>query len=101
MAGTNKSQGPHPRIVVGLPDIQHQIRMVNRLSATAEEPELGRWGELGNLLSELYIQLQHQKQVTIYRFGNKNSFAADALRRPGQSPRPAPNGGPRMGRPRR
>jgi hypothetical protein len=82
MSSINKSQGPHPRIVVGLPDIQDQIRMVNRLSATATEPELGRWDGLGNLLCELYAQLQHKKQVTIYRFGNKSSSTADATRQP-------------------
>jgi len=67
MASTSTSPSPHQRIVVGLPDIQNQIRMVNRLSATAAEPEQGRWGDLGNLLCELYTQLQHQKQVTVYR----------------------------------
>jgi hypothetical protein len=83
MASMNKSQGQHPRIVVGLPDIQDQIRLVKRLSATASEPELGRWGDLGNLLFELYTQLQHQKQVTIYRCGSKNFSNADAARQPG------------------
>ena len=80
MASVSKSQGPHQRIIVGLPDIQDQIRMVNRLSVTATEPELGRWDGLGNLLSELYTQLQHQKQVTIYRCGSKNASTADAAR---------------------
>ena len=84
MTNMNKSQGPHPRIIVGLPDIQGQLRMVDRLSATAAEPELGRWSDLANLLSELYIQLQHKKQVTIYRSGSKNSSTAHAARQPGQ-----------------
>ena len=57
----------HPRIDVSLQDIQTQIRMVDRLCATAAEPELGRWTDLGLLLSELYAQLQHQKQVTVHR----------------------------------
>ena len=82
MASMNKSHAPHPRIVVGLPDIQDQIRMVNRLSATAVEPELGRWDGLASLLSELYIQLQHQKQVTVYRFGSKSCSTANAARQP-------------------
>ncbi len=82
MASVHKSQSPHPRIIVGLPDIQDHIRMVNRLSATATEPELGRWDGLGNLLCELYAQLQHQKQVTIYRFGSRSSTAADEARQP-------------------
>jgi hypothetical protein len=76
----SQPQGPHARIVVGLPDIQDQIRMVDRISAKASESELARWGELGNLLSELYTQLQHQKQVTIYRCGSKNASTADAAR---------------------
>ena len=70
------------RIVVGLPDLQDQIRMVDRLSGTAAEPELGRWGGLGSLLSELYTQLQHQKQVTVYRFGSRSCSTADAARKP-------------------
>ncbi|MCX5795654.1 MAG: hypothetical protein NTY77_09190 [Elusimicrobia bacterium] len=73
MANSDKAQGPHCRIVVGLPDIQDQLRLVDRLSASASEPELGRLNCLGNLLSELYAQLQHKKQVTIFRFGSKST----------------------------
>jgi hypothetical protein len=80
METNTKSQGPHPRIVVGLPNLQDQIRMVNRVSGTADEPDLGRWGDLGNLLSELYIQLQHQDRVTVHRFGTKNCSPANAVR---------------------
>ena len=77
MASTSRAQGPHQRIVVGLPDIQDHIRMVQRLSASAVEPESGRWESLGNLLCELYAQLQHKKQVTVYRFWSKNSSSKD------------------------
>ena len=101
MASMNKSQGPHPRIVVGLSDIQDQIRMVNRLSATAAEPELGRWGDLGNLLCELYAQLQHQKQVTVYRVGNRSCSTGDAARKPRRSMPPTRDNGPETGRCRR
>lgn len=73
MARVSVARGPHERIVVGLPDIQDQIRMVHRLCSSAEEPELERWHTLGNLLYELYTQLQHQRQVTIYRYANKSS----------------------------
>ena len=72
MAGMNKSQGPHMRIIVGLPDIQDQLRMVNRFCAKADEHEAPRWADLGLLLEELYVQLQHKKQVTVYRLGNKS-----------------------------
>ena len=82
MANKNKSRTPHLRIIVGLPNLQDQIRMVNRLSGMAAEPELARWDDLGNLLSELYIQLQHQKQVTVYRFGCKNRSKDTAAREP-------------------
>ncbi|MFA6091492.1 MAG: hypothetical protein WCU88_00690 [Elusimicrobiota bacterium] len=82
MAGTNASRGPHPKIVVGLPDIQDQIRLIHRLCATSSEPELRRWEDLGNLLYELYAQLQHKKQVTIFRFGSKSACSSDASRRP-------------------
>ena len=81
MASMNKSHTSHPHIVVGLPNIQDHIRMVNRLSATTADPELGRWGDLGNLLCELYSQLQHQKQVTVYRVGNRSCSTDDAARK--------------------
>ncbi len=68
----SEPQGPHQRIVVGLSDIQDQIRMVKRLSTAAAEAELGRLDVLGDLLCELYTQLQHKKQVTIFR-GSKGS----------------------------
>ena len=42
MASMNKSQGPHPRIVVGLRGIQDQIRMVNRLSDREILPSTSR-----------------------------------------------------------
>ena len=62
-----KQKSPHMRIVVGLPDLQHQIRMLNKMSANASEPELQRMKELAHLLCELYAQLQHQKQVSVFR----------------------------------
>lgn len=62
----------HPRIVVGLPNLQDQLRMVDRLVAKASEPELERWEDLSELLAELYSQLQQQKQVSVYRIGNRN-----------------------------
>jgi hypothetical protein len=80
IAAKSKSQGQYPRIMVGLPDIQDQIRMINRLSATAAEPDLGRWNELGELLSDLYSQLQSKKQVTVYRYGSKTATAVSSRR---------------------
>lgn len=62
-----RSPSPHARIVIGLPDLQHQIRMINKLSANASEPELQRMKELAHMLCELYAQLQHQKQVLVFR----------------------------------
>ena len=73
MANTNKAQGPYPRITIGLPDIQDQIRLVHKLCAAADDRDLDRLNDLGNLLYDLYTQLQHKKQVTIYRFANKSS----------------------------
>jgi hypothetical protein len=72
MAKKTKPNMSYLRIVVGLPNLQDQIRMVKRLAVTAVEPELARWEDLGQLLSELYSQLQQQRQVTVYRFGNKS-----------------------------
>jgi len=81
----NKSRAPHPPIVVGLPDLQVQLRMVERLCAASDEPELGHWNDLSNLLRELYIQLQHQRQVTVCRFGSKSCTAAEAATQPSRS----------------
>ena len=72
MTKKTRSRTPHLRIVVGLPDLQDQIRLVDRHIGTASQPELARWDDLGKLLSELYTQLQHQRQVTVYRGGGKN-----------------------------
>lgn len=72
MENRTKSRMPHLRIVVGLPNLQDQIRTVNRITGTATEPELERWEDIGQLLSELYAQLQRQKQVTVYRLAIKN-----------------------------
>ena len=78
MLTKTKSHSPHLRIVVGLPNLQDQIRMVDRLSGRAVEPDLARWDDLARLLSELYAQLQHQKQVTVYRFGNRGRLKTAA-----------------------
>lgn len=74
MGNKTKSRMPHLRIIVGLPNLQDQIRMINRITGTATEPELERWEDIGQLLSELYTQLQQQKQVTVYRLANKNQL---------------------------
>lgn len=67
----SKPRGPHQRIILGLPDIQKQLLLVNRLVGQAGDTERDPLENLGDFLSELYTQLQHQKQVTIYRFGSK------------------------------
>jgi hypothetical protein len=72
MAEETKLRSPHMRITVGLPNLQDQLRLVDRLSRTADEHEVEGWEDLGHLLNDLYTQLQHQKQVTIYRIGNRN-----------------------------
>ncbi len=71
-----RTQSQHPRIVLGLPDIRKQLLLVNRLAHQAGDMERDPLENLGNLLSELYSQLQHQKQVTIYRFGSKTRSKA-------------------------
>ncbi len=72
----SKSGTSHQRIVVGLTSLQNHVRTVDRITAESVEPELGRWTDLARFLSDLYIQMQHQKQVTIYRSGNRNSDGA-------------------------
>lgn len=53
--------------------------MVNRLCGTADEPALKRWQDLSHLLSELYTQLQRQRQVTVHRIeGGKDETKAHA-----------------------
>jgi len=71
-----KTRSPHLKIVVGLPNLQDQIRVLNRLSGSASEPEQQRLTDLGHLLAELYSQLQHQKQVTVFRIGGKDQAKA-------------------------
>lgn len=71
MGSKSKSISPQPRIIVGLPNLQDQIGMINRVTDTASDLELERWEGMRELLSELYSQLQRQKQVTVYRLANK------------------------------
>ena len=63
---------PYQRIIVGLPNLQDQIGMINRVSGTASEFDQERWEDMKDLLSDLYSQLQRKKQVTVYRLANKN-----------------------------
>ncbi len=72
-----KPSSSHSRIVLGLPDIQKQLLLVNRLTGQAGDHERDPLENLADLLSELYAQLQHRKQVTIYRFGSKTRSKAD------------------------
>lgn len=73
MKAENKMSSPHPRIVVGLPNIQDQIRMINRAAGTATEQDQERWEDVKTLLGELYAQLQRQEKVTVYRVSKKGS----------------------------
>ncbi|MFC1678950.1 hypothetical protein ACFL2T_01930 [Elusimicrobiota bacterium] len=72
MGTKSKSGIPQSRIVVGLPNLQDQIGMINRVTDMATELDLERWEDIRDLLSDLYSQLQRQKQVTVYRLANKN-----------------------------
>jgi hypothetical protein len=71
MPAKTKVSPAHLRIVVGLPNLQDQLRMVDRHAGRAPEVEAERWEGLRNLLSELYTQLQYQKQVKVYRMGHR------------------------------
>lgn len=73
METKTKTSSPHPRIVVGLPNIQDQIRMINRAAGTATEQDQERWEDVKTLLGELYAQLQRQDKVTVYRVSKKGS----------------------------
>lgn len=72
MPSKTKTNPSHARITLGLPDIQKQLRLVDKLAMDAGDIERDPLENLGKLLSELYAQLQHHKQVTIYRFGSKS-----------------------------
>lgn len=63
----------HRRIVVRLPNLQHQLRMVDRITGMATEPELERWQDIAGLLTGLYAQLQRRRQVTVYRAAGTRS----------------------------
>lgn len=77
METKGKTSSPHPRIVVGLPNIQDQIRMINRAAGTATEQEQERWEDIKTLLGELYAQLQRQEKVTVYRASKKGHKARE------------------------
>lgn len=74
----SKSDTAHLRITVGLPNLQDQIRLVNRLRERTEDLEQQRWRDLSDLLSELYTQLQSQRQVTVHRIDGGKSEAKAA-----------------------
>jgi len=77
MADKDKTRSPHPKIVLGLPDIQKQLLLVKRLADRAGDIERDPLENLGLLLSELYAQLQHKKQVTVYRYGSRTRSLDD------------------------
>jgi len=68
----NGSTSLHPKILVGLPNIQDQLRLVDRLASAASEPELSVWKDLGDMLAELYSQLQSQDHVTVNRLSKRS-----------------------------
>jgi len=68
MAGRKTS---HARINVRLTDLQDQVRMADASAAAAEPHEQEQWELLCHLLGELYYQLQHQKQVVVYRSASR------------------------------
>ncbi|MBI3550621.1 MAG: hypothetical protein HY078_16405 [Elusimicrobia bacterium] len=71
MPTTKSTSSAHAKIIVGLPNLQEQIGLVNRVINSASAPDLERWEDIGQLLCDLYSQLQHQKQVTVYRVGHR------------------------------
>ena len=72
MAAKIGSDTPHAKIVVGLPNLQDQIGMINKVSNLANDVDSVRWEDMKDLLSELYSQLQKKKQVTVFRLNNRN-----------------------------
>lgn len=68
----NASTSLHPKILIGLPNIQDQLRLVDHQASAASEPELATWKDLGDLLAELYSQLQSQHHVKVHRFSQRS-----------------------------
>ena len=80
MATNTKSDTPQQRIVVGLPNLQDQIGMINSVTDLASEHDLEKWEDIKDLLSELYSQLQRQKQVTVYRLPKKTQMKVRGIK---------------------
>lgn len=77
----NDSTSLDLKILVGLPNIQDQLRLVDRQVSGAREPDLATWKDLGNLLAELYSQLQSRQRVTIHRFSQRSKTKDPGPRR--------------------
>lgn len=77
MPEKTKSSQARTRIVLGMPDIQDQLLLIDRLVAKASDSERKPLENLGEFLSDLYSQFQHRKSLTIYRFGSKSRTKAD------------------------
>ncbi|MBI4422490.1 MAG: hypothetical protein HY554_02115 [Elusimicrobia bacterium] len=77
MATKPRANQTYPRIVIGVPDIQKQLLLVDRLAQRAGDAEREPLETLATFLADLYSRLQHQKNVTIYRFGSKTRSGAD------------------------
>lgn len=69
MATKRKASSPQADIIVGLPNLQDYIGMINRVSTASSDSEARQWYDLRELLSDLYTQLQHQDDVRVRRFG--------------------------------
>lgn len=72
-----KANQSEPRILTGIPDIQKQLLLIDRLAARAPDVERETLDGLAGFLSELYSQLQHQKSVRVYRLASKMRSVAD------------------------
>jgi hypothetical protein len=54
--------------------------MINSVTDLASEHDLEKWEDIKDLLSELYSQLQRQKQVTVYRLPKKNQMKVRGIK---------------------
>ena len=63
--------------MLGMPDIQDQLLLIDRLAAKASDVERKPLENLQAFLSDLYSQFQNKKSITIYRFVSKHRAKAD------------------------
>lgn len=69
MARKPKPTQTYPRITIGVPALQKQLLLIDKIAAKADDLEFQSLSELATFLADLFSRLQRQKTVTLYRVG--------------------------------